>query len=44
MWNLRNRTNEHRGEKERQTKKQTLNYREQTDGYWKGGEQRGWAK
>ena len=36
MWNLRNKTNDQR---KRQTKKQTLNYREQTDGYQKG---RGW--
>ena len=33
MWNLRNKTNE---EKNRQTKKQSLNYREQIDGYQKG--------
>ena len=36
MWNLRKKTNEQRGEireRERQSKKQTLNYREQTDGY-----------
>ena len=36
MWNLRNKTNEH-GEKYRQTQKQPLNYREQTDGYQMGG-------
>ena len=29
MWSLKNKTNEQR--KRRQTKKQTLNYREQTD-------------
>ena len=34
MWNLRNKTDEHRGKKDRQTKKQTPNYREQTEGYW----------
>ena len=39
MWNLRNKTNEH-GEEERKTKKQTLNYREQADGYWRGGGQK----
>ena len=38
MWNLRNQTNEQRGtererEWERQNKKHTVNYREQTDGY-----------
>ena len=41
MWNLRNKTNEQREEKkegERQTKKQTLNYREQTDGFLRGVE------
>ena len=43
MQNLKIQTNEQRGKKrERQTKKQTLNYREQTDGYqmrggWVGG-------
>ena len=30
MWNLRNKTNEQR--KKRQTKKESLNYREQIDG------------
>ena len=44
MWNLRNRTNEQRKrERERETKKQTLNYREQTwlpEGRWVGG----WVK
>ena len=29
-----------KGEREKQTKKQTLSYREQTDGYQKGG---GWG-
>ena len=33
MWNLRNKTNNQRGKKERQTKEQTLNYRDQTNGY-----------
>jgi len=39
MWNLRNKTNEQRGKKgrERQAKKQTLNYREHTDDYQRGG-------
>ena len=38
MWNLRNKTNDHRGIiKGRQTKKWTFNYREQTDGYQRGG-------
>ena len=39
MWNLRNKTNGQRekwGEQDRESKKQTLNYREQTDGYQKG--------
>ena len=42
MQNLRNKTNEQREkrEKERQTKKQTLKYSEQTDGYQRGG---GWG-
>ena len=39
MWNL-NETKERRGKNERQTKKQTLNYREQTEGRWAGG----WVK
>ena len=38
MWNLRNKTDEHEGKKrEEQTIKQTLNYREQTEGCWRGG-------
>ena len=37
MWNLRNKTNR----KKIQTKKQTLNYREQTDGYQRGGGEKG---
>ena len=37
VWNLRNKTNEQRQKKERLTKKQTLNYREQTCGSQKGG-------
>ena len=39
MWDLRNKTNKQRGQKERerQTKKQTFNYRKQTDGYQRGG-------
>ena len=40
-WNLRNETNEQRGRKERQTKKQTPNYGEQTDGHQRGG---GWGE
>jgi len=40
MWNLRNKTNKGGGKRDRQTKKQTLNYREQTDGYHRGC---GWA-
>ena len=37
MWKLRNKTHEHRGEKnKRQTRKQSFNYREQTEG--PGGE------
>ena len=39
MWNLRNKTNK-QGGKKRQTKKQTLNCREQTDGYQRGD---GWG-
>ena len=41
MQNLRNRTikgEKNKRERERQTKKQTLNYRKQTGGYQKGGE------
>ena len=40
MWNLRNKTNEHskeETERERQTKNQTLNSKEQTDDYQMGG-------
>ena len=42
MWNLRNKTKEQKGEKkrEREIKKQTLNYREHTAGYQRGG---GWG-
>ena len=37
MWYLRNKTNEQREkERRRQIKKQTLNYRKQTNGYWRG--------
>ena len=32
-------TDEHRGEKEKQMRKQTLKYREQTEGCWRGGGQ-----
>ena len=47
MWNLRNKTNEQREkererEREGQTKKETLNHREQTDGYQRGCG--GWVK
>ena len=43
MWNLRKKTKEQRGKKkrERQTKKQTLNYREQTDGSQRGERKKG---
>ena len=47
MWNLRNVTKEQREkerERERQTKKQTLNYREHTDGYQRGGGEGGLVK
>ena len=37
MWNLRSKTNEQRDKETNQ--KHTLNYREETDGYQKGG---GW--
>ena len=38
MWNLRNKTKgKIEREIERDTKKKTLNYREQTDGYQRGG-------
>ena len=39
MWNLRNDKKTSKGDKkrERQTKKQTLNYRAQIDGYQRGG-------
>ena len=45
MWNLRNKTDERVGGKEREAnhKKQTLNYREQT-GLLEGGWVGGWAK
>ena len=37
MWNLRNKTNEERKrEREKKTKEQTLNYREQSDCYQRG--------
>ena len=40
MQNLRNVTDEHSGdERERQTIKQTLNYREKTEGWWRACEQ-----
>ena len=37
MWNLRNKTNEQKVKKRDKPKKQTLSYKEQTEGY-KGGE------
>jgi len=37
MWNVRKKTNKGKKERERQTKKQTLSYREQIDGYQRGG-------
>ena len=37
MQNLRNKTNEHRKDRERETKIQTLNYGAQTDGFKRGG-------
>ena len=39
MWNLRNKINEQRGKK-RGKPRNTLNYREQCDGYQRGGEWR----
>ena len=47
MWNLRNKTNGQSVKREKQTKKETLNYRAQTDGYqrgsgWGDGLNRGW--
>ena len=44
MWNLRNKTDEHRGKKERQTIKQTLNSREKTESCWTGVGWGKWAK
>lgn len=32
MWHLKDKTNDHRGKKEKKTKKQTVNYGEETDG------------
>ena len=44
MWNLRNKANEQRGKKrDRQTKKQTLNYRKQPEDGWRGGGLEGWG-
>ena len=37
MWNLRNKWAKEKKERERQTEKHTVNYRQQTDGYQKGG-------
>ena len=45
MWNLRNKTEDHRGREgkqngkksERETNHETLNYRKQTEGCWRGG-------
>ena len=44
MWNLRNETDQHGGKRERQTIKETLNGRKQTEGCWRGGGQREWVK
>ena len=41
MWNLRNKMNMQREKRERETKKQILNYREQSDGCQRGGGQEG---
>lgn len=39
VWNLRNKTNKRgRGEERETNPKQTLNYKEQIDGYQRGGE------
>ena len=40
MWNLTNKMNMQREKREKETKKQILNYREQTDGYQRGS---GWG-
>ena len=45
MWNLRNKTEDHRGREEKQNKiklkratnYETLNHRKETEGCWKGG-------
>ena len=44
MWNLRQKKKQRRKEeREKQTKKQTLHYRQQIDGYQRGGQWRhGW--
>ena len=42
MWNLRNKINEQKQKTEKTNQKQTLNYREQTDGFQRGGEWWGW--
>ena len=39
IWNLRNKIDEQMSKKYRQTRKQTLNYREQTEGCLRGGGQ-----
>ena len=42
MWNLQNKTNKEK--RERQTIKQSLKYREQTEGCWMGDDWGGWVK
>ena len=37
IWNARKKTNEQRGKRRRQIKEQTLNCREETDAYQRGG-------
>ena len=39
MWNLRNKTDDHMKERVRKTIKETLNYIEKSEGFWRGG---GW--
>ena len=40
IWNLRNKINEQGKKREREIKKHTSNYREQTDSYQRGGGER----
>ena len=37
MWNLRNKTDDHMKERVRKTIKETLNYIEKSEGFWRGG-------